>query len=29
MLQDWRSAAGFLLGLWLALELLLPLLGRV
>ena len=24
MLQDWRSAAGFLLGLWLALELLLP-----
>jgi hypothetical protein len=24
MMRDWRQAAGFLFGLWLALELLLP-----
>jgi hypothetical protein len=28
MLREWRSGLGFLLGLWLACELLLPLLGQ-
>jgi hypothetical protein len=27
MLRDWRKGLGFVLGLWIAFELLLPLLG--
>jgi hypothetical protein len=27
MFRDWRNGVGFLLGLWIACELLLPLLG--